>query len=92
MQDDVNIFDEFEWKLLVEGLSLSPRQGQIVYHLASGKSDKQIAKELGVAVPTVRTHLGRLFSKFRVQDRTELVIHVFRHFKTINRLNDHPQQ
>ena len=75
------IFSESEWMELVNELSLSPRQAQVVECLFLGHSDKQIVLELQMALPTVRTHLSRLFSRFDVQDRTELVLHVFRHFR-----------
>lgn len=81
MIQDVNIFDEKEWEVLAEELSLSPRQNQIVQHLFHGKSDKQIAKEIGIALPTVRTHLGRLFTKFNIQDRNELILYVIGYFR-----------
>ena len=74
------IFSEREWKELVKELSLSPRQAQVVKCLFLGHSDKQIVLDLQMAMPTVRTHLSRLFSRFDVQDRTELVLYVFRHF------------
>jgi len=75
------IFSEAEWAELVEELSLSARQEQVVRCLFSGYSDKQIAWELNVSVATVRTHMARLFSRLGVQDRTELVLHLFRHFR-----------
>ncbi|MHC4172641.1 MAG: response regulator transcription factor [Planctomycetota bacterium] len=74
------IFSESEWMELVQELSLSPRQAQVVKCLLLGHSDKQIALDLQMAVPTVRTHLSRLFSRFDVGDRTELVLYVFRRF------------
>ena len=74
------IFSESEWMELVKELSLSPRQAQVVKCLFLGHSDKQIALVLQMAMPTVRTHLSRLFSKFDVQDRTELVLYVFHRF------------
>ena len=74
------IFSESEWMELVKELSLSPRQAQVIRCLFLGHSDKQIALNLQMAMPTVRTHLSRLFSRFDVQDRTELVLYVFRHF------------
>ena len=87
---EAGVFDEKEWKVLVEELSLSPQQGQIIHHLFTGKSDKQIAQEMSLAVPTVRTHIGRLFTKFNVQDRTELVVHVFHYFRTTSKANNPP--
>lgn len=85
---EAGVFDEKEWKVLVEELSLSPQQGQIVHHLFKGESDKQIAQKMGLAVPTIRTHMGRLFTKFNVQDRTELVTHVFNYFRTTSKANN----
>jgi DNA-binding NarL/FixJ family response regulator len=75
------IFSETEWMALVKELSLSPRQAQVVKCLFLGHSDRQIALELQMAVPTVRSHLSRLFSRFDVEDRTELVLYVFSRFR-----------
>ncbi len=74
------IFSESEWMELAKELSLSPRQAQVLQCLFLGHSDKQIVLELQMALPTVRTHLNRLFSRFDVQDRTELVLYVFHCF------------
>ncbi|OHB65581.1 MAG: hypothetical protein A2Y76_12285 [Planctomycetes bacterium RBG_13_60_9] len=43
----------------------------------AGMSDKQIARAMGISITTVRTHMSRLFRKFDLSDRTELVLHVF---------------
>jgi DNA-binding CsgD family transcriptional regulator len=86
------IFDKEEWKVLEEELALSPRQSQIVRHLFLGRSDKQIAQTMELALPTVRTHLGRLFAKFNVQDRHELILYVFHHFRNACRTVDCPLQ
>ena len=75
------IFSEDEWRALANGLSLSPRQGEIIRLLLKGYSDKQVAMELDIAIPTVRTHLSRLFLKFSLQDRNELILHIFGHFR-----------
>lgn len=66
-----------EWAQVRQALGLSPRQAEIVGHLLLGESDKQIAKELRISIPTVRTHLGRLFQKFDLNDRVELILHIF---------------
>ena len=84
---DTEIFSESEWAILFDELSLSPRQREVTQHLFSGLSDKQIAKELEIAIPTVRTHLTRLFSRFDLQDRNELILHVVRHFRKTCRTN-----
>jgi DNA-binding CsgD family transcriptional regulator len=43
--------------------------------------DKQIAEKIGIKVPTVRTHMGRLFDKLSVGDRVELVLHFVHRFR-----------
>jgi len=74
------LFSESEWMELVKELSLSPRQAQVVRRLFLGHSEKQIALDLQMSMPTVRTHLSRLFSRFDVQNRTELALYVLRRF------------
>jgi len=66
-------------------LELPPRQGEIAFLLVDGLGDKQIATKLKLHLPTVRTHLNRLFDRCGVSDRLGLVIHVF---KTFRRMND----
>lgn len=78
---ETKIFTESEWLQLVNELSLSPRQIEVIKHLFAGHSDKQIAMGLQISIPTVRTHLSRLFSRFDVRDRVELVLYVFHHFR-----------
>lgn len=75
------LFTENEWQSIVKGLSLSRRQAQVIWALLQGDGDKQIAFELGITVPTIRTYLTRLFDRFEVQDRNELVLYVFRYFR-----------
>ena len=77
-------FTEKQWERLTDQLLLPPRQQQVIRLLLDGRSDRQIADEIGLAVPTVRSHLGRIYAKFSVQDRTELVIYVFRAFINMN--------
>jgi DNA-binding CsgD family transcriptional regulator len=70
-------FSAREWSELKRDLGLSPRQADVVEQLLLGHSDKQIAHELQMSVPTVRTHLCRLFTRFGVEDRCELIVHVY---------------
>jgi len=76
-----SIFSDDEWTKLIRDLSLPPRQAEIVRLLFAGHSDKQIASELNRRVPTIRSHLSRLFSKFDARDRTELVLQIVRQFR-----------
>jgi len=74
---DHAIFSDKEWAQIIDELSLSPRQKEIIQCLLLGDSDKQIANDLHISVPTVRTHLSRLFIKLDVQDRVELILRIF---------------
>lgn len=59
---------------LVEGLStLSLREQQVVAMAASGRSNKYIAYELGLAHSTVRVLLARAARRLHVKSRRELV-------------------
>ena len=50
------------------------RQRQILELLAKGKSNKQIADELSIALPTVKNHLSVLFRKYGVSNRVRLLV------------------
>lgn len=84
---ETEVFSEKEWDVLANELSLSPRQSEVIQLLFKGHGDKQIASELDIAVPTVRTHLSRLFSRFDLRDRHELVLHVICIFRKGCRAN-----
>ena len=43
--------------------ALSPREREVAQAVQRGLTDKQIARELGLSVSSVRTYLGRLFDK-----------------------------
>jgi len=52
---------------------LTPKERQIALLLRQGASNKQLALELEVGLPTIKTHLINLFRKTGVTSRTELV-------------------
>ena len=58
---------------VARGGPVGPRQEQILRLAALGDTDKEIAAALGIAVPTVRTHLDRFFRDHGVRNRTEAV-------------------
>jgi DNA-binding NarL/FixJ family response regulator len=53
---------------------LTPRQAQILEFLRRGFADKEIARELGISVWTVHSHLKRVFARYAVRTRTEAVV------------------
>jgi len=73
----MQLCSEQEWARLREHLHLPARQAEIARHIMSGKSDKQIARAMGISITTVRTHVSRVFRKFDLNDRGELMLHVF---------------
>ena len=52
---------------------LSPRQQEILTSLTRGLTNDDIAKQLGISVPSVKTHLVALFAKLGVANRSEAV-------------------
>jgi DNA-binding NarL/FixJ family response regulator len=55
--------------------TLTSRELGILRLVAEGLGNKQIARRLGLAVPTVRTHLNRVYEKLRVESRVELALY-----------------
>ena len=53
--------------------ALSPREREVLALVAEGATNQEIAKELGIGVETVKTLLGRTFSKLGVQRRAQAV-------------------
>ena len=52
---------------------LSPRQQEILTSLTRGLTNDDIAKQLSISVPSVKTHLVALFAKLGVANRSEAV-------------------
>lgn len=59
------------------GARATPREIQIVRLLAEGKSNKEIASLLGIAVRTVETHRAKIMLKFGVHSLAELIQFVY---------------
>jgi DNA-binding NarL/FixJ family response regulator len=53
--------------------SLSPREQEVLDHLAQGFLYKEIADKLGVSYETVHTYIRRIYEKLQVRTRTEAV-------------------
>lgn len=53
---------------------LARREREVLYLLSTGRPYKQIAAELELSMGTVRTYIRRLYSKLRVNCRTEAVV------------------
>ncbi|MGY2876770.1 DNA-binding NarL/FixJ family response regulator [Marmoricola sp. URHA0025 HA25] len=56
------------------GADLSARERQVLLLVAEGLANKQIAKRLGIAERTVKVHLGSVFRRIGVADRTSAAL------------------
>jgi len=52
--------------------SLSPREREIMIHVARGRLSKQIAGDIGIAEATVKVHRSRVMQKMRTRSLPEL--------------------
>ena len=56
------------------GHDLTPRERDVLDHLAAGLSNKHIATELGLRPGTVRIHVSNILAKLHVENRTAAVV------------------
>jgi len=75
--------DAETWARVVEEFGLPRQQARIVKGILCGMGDKQIARELGLRVPTVRTYLGRIFDRLGVGDRVQVILRVLAQARSI---------
>lgn len=58
---------------------LTPREAEVLAHIAAGLSNAEIAAALFVSEATVKTHVNHIFAKTGLRDRAQLVGYAFRH-------------
>ena len=57
----------------IRSLGLTERECEILDRLASGQSNKDLARELGISPNTVKTHVARVYEKLEVQKRVQAI-------------------
>ncbi len=57
---------------------LSPREREIAALVATGASNKEIARELAISTKTVKNTLTKVFDKTGARSRTELAVQLVR--------------
>jgi len=55
---------------------LTPREREVLLHIARGESNKEVAKSLGISVKTVETHRAALMRKLDLHNTAALVRYV----------------
>ncbi len=58
---------------------LSPRETEIARLVAEGLTNAEIAGQLFLSLPTIKTHLARIFEKLEVTSRVQLALAVHGH-------------
>lgn len=64
--------EERAWK------ELSERELAVLRLIARGLSNREIAKELGISEPTVRTHVSNVLRKLHLKSRTQAALYALR--------------
>lgn len=55
--------------------ALSEREREVLVLIARGKSNKEIARNLGIGEETVKTHVGSILGKLQLADRQQAAIY-----------------
>jgi DNA-binding NarL/FixJ family response regulator len=57
---------------------LTPRERDVLAGIARGRANREIARDLGLAEKTVKTHVSAILTKLGVQDRTQAALYAVR--------------
>ncbi len=55
-------------------VNLTKRETEVLDHLAHGKSNKTIARDMCLSQSTVNCHVGSLIAKFGAENRWQVVV------------------
>jgi DNA-binding CsgD family transcriptional regulator len=58
---------------------LTPRERDVVRRVVAGRTNREIADELGLTIQAVKNLLSTVFLKCHVRNRVELTLFVLRH-------------
>ena len=59
--------------------SLTAREVEVLRQIALGKTNREVADELAISLNTVARHLGNIFNKTNVTNRTQATNYAIRH-------------
>lgn len=61
----------------VEIEDLTPRERDVLALIAKGRNNNEIADELVISGLTVKTHIGRIFTKLGLRDRAAAIVYAY---------------
>jgi DNA-binding CsgD family transcriptional regulator len=64
----------FHPQRLFEHLPVTPREAEVLFWVAQGKTDAEIALICGISARTVQKHIGNIYSKLGVETRTSAML------------------
>lgn len=56
---------------------VTPRERDVLTLIAKGRTNSEIAHELGISTLTVKTHIGRIFTKLDLRDRASAIVFAY---------------
>ena len=59
-------------------IHVTAREREVIAHVCNGLSNCEIAKEMNVAVHTVKTHMRNIMANMRVRSRLQIAARVYR--------------
>lgn len=65
-------------------IMLTKREAEVLQLIVDGKSNTEISKMLVICLPTVKTHVSRIFAKLEVKSRSEAIVFAIKNDLVIN--------
>ena len=68
------IIDSLKDRSLGSNINLTPREQQVLRHIAYGLSNEEIAQSMQISIETVKEFVSSVLRKLRVKDRTQAAV------------------
>ncbi len=83
---DSSIFSNKEWDELLGDLNLSSRALELIRGIFDDQTEEGIAYDLRISVHTVHSYLIRVYQRFGVSSREQLLVYIFGQYLERHRL------